>query len=125
MRGAKRLDSGYFNIHNSCQDTYSSKKRRNQQRAAEFRTSQENKRVIKLIDARGNTTIIKQKGRMGITKHVNIISALEKRVLRYHNKDHHKEDSDDRLYHEAVDETGTIDTTTLSDIDADKTGEQK
>jgi len=62
---------------------------------------------------------------MGITKHVNIISALEKRAMRYHNKDHHKEDSDDRLYDEAVDETGTIDTTKLLDTETDKTGEQK
>ena len=45
--------------------------------------------------------------------------------MRYHNKDHHKEDSEDRLYDEAVDETGTIDTTTLLDTEADKIGEQK
>ena len=62
---------------------------------------------------------------MGITKHVNIISALKKRAMRYHNKDHHKEDTDDRLYDEAVDETGTIDTTSLTDSDADTLGEQQ
>ena len=45
--------------------------------------------------------------------------------MRYHNKDHHKEDSDDRLYDEAVDKTGTIDTTTLIDTEADKIGEQR
>ena len=62
---------------------------------------------------------------MGITKHVNIVSALEKRAMRYHNKDHHKEDSNNRLYDEAVDKTGTIDTTTLLDTETDKIGEQK
>ena len=62
---------------------------------------------------------------MGVTKHANIISALEKRAMRYHNKDHHKDDSDNRLYDESVDKTGTIDTTKLLDTETDKIGEQK
>ena len=44
-------------------------------RASEFRTSQETTRVIKLIDAQGNKKIIKQQGRMGITRHVNMSSS--------------------------------------------------
>ena len=45
--------------------------------------------------------------------------------MRYHNKDHYNEDTDDRLYDEAVDEASTIDTTSLIDPDADKLREQK
>ena len=62
---------------------------------------------------------------MGLIKHAKISSALEKRVMRYHNKIQHSEDLDKILYDEAVDETGTIDTTMLTDTDANKTGEQK
>ena len=62
---------------------------------------------------------------MGLTKHVNIISALKKRAMRYHNKDQHNEDPDEILYDAAVDETGTIDTTSLIDSDADTRGEQQ
>ena len=56
---------------------------------------------------------------MGLIKHVNILAALETRALRYHNKGHAKADQDKILYDEAMDETGTINTTELSYFDAD------
>ena len=61
---------------------------------------------------------------MGLTKHVNILAALEMRALQYHNKGDAKADQDEILYDEAMDETGTIDTAELSDFDADALGEQ-
>ena len=61
---------------------------------------------------------------MGLIKHVNILTALEMRALRYQNKGHAKSDQDKILYDEAMDETGTIDTAELSDFDADALGEQ-
>ena len=112
-------------MHNSYENSYSSKKRRNQQRAFEFRTQRETTRVIKLIDARGNKKTIRQQGRMGLTTHANIISALEKRAMRYHNKVQYREDPDVILYDAAVDETGTIDTASLTDSDAETLGEQQ
>ena len=45
--------------------------------------------------------------------------------MRYHNKDHYNEYMDDSLYDEAVDDTGTIDTTSLIDPHSDKIGEEK
>ena len=62
---------------------------------------------------------------MGLTKHANIISALEKRAMRYHNKVQHSEDSDEILYDAAVDETGTIDTVSLTDSYAEALEEQQ
>ena len=56
---------------------------------------------------------------MGLTKHASILAALEMRALRYQYKGHTKADQDEILYDEAVDETGTIDTSELSDSDAD------
>ena len=61
---------------------------------------------------------------MGLTKHVNILAALEMRALRCHNKGHAKADQENILYDEAMDKTGTIDTAELSDFDADAFGEQ-
>ena len=79
-----------------------------------FRTRQETSRVTKLLDAHGNKRVIRQHGKMGLTKHFNILSVLEMRDLRDHNKGHPKADQDEILYNEAMDETGTIDTAELS-----------
>ena len=65
-----------------------------------------------------------QHGKIGLTKHVNILAALEMRSLRYHNKGHAKVDQDKILYDEAMDETGTIDTAEISEFDADALGGQ-
>ena len=46
------------------------------------------------------------------------------RALRYHNKGHAKADQDEILYDEGMDKTGNIDTSELSDLDADAFGEQ-
>ena len=68
--------------------------------------------------------MIRQHGKIGLIKHVNILAALKMRALRYHNKGHAKADQDKILYDEAMDKTGTIDTAELSDFDADALGEQ-
>ena len=68
--------------------------------------------------------MIRKHGKMGLIKHVNILSALEMRALRYHNKLHAKADQDEMLNDETMDNTGTIDTAELSDFDADALGEQ-
>ena len=61
---------------------------------------------------------------MGLIKHVNILAALEMRALRYHNKGHVKADTDKILHDEAMEKTGTIHTSGLSDFDADALGDQ-
>ena len=76
-------------------------------------------RVIKLIDAAGNRQYVRKKGRMGITRHTRVMSALEKRALRYRRKGQDKQDQDEVLYNAAVDETGTVSTQGLTDSDDD------
>ena len=44
---------------------------------------------------------------------------LEKRALRYRWKFHNKQDADDVLYDQALDETGTVSTATLFDSEDD------
>ena len=68
--------------------------------------------------------MIRQHGKMGLIKHVNILTALEMRALRYHNKGHTKSDQDKIMYDEAMDENGTIDTADISDFDSDTLGEK-
>ena len=92
-----------------------SRGRQDQQRAARFRTRQETSHVIRLVDEYGNQRFVCQQGRMGITKHQTVLSALEKRALRYRKKGHKQADMDEILYENALDETGTVSTAALSE----------
>ena len=77
-----------------------------------------------MLDVHGNKRVIRQQGKLGLAKHVNILSALEKRALRFNNRGKTCKDQDDVLYEEALDETGTVETADLSDSDANSLGEQ-
>jgi hypothetical protein len=59
---------------------------------------------------------------MGTTKHITVLSALEKRALRYRRNGKYQVDKDDILYENALDETGTVETAALTDSDADSLG---
>ena len=130
-RGAKRQESRSNNIHNSRKGNnnhntskrkWGSKQRRDQQRAATFRTRQETTKVIRLLDAYGSKRVIRQQGKMGLTKHVRVLTALELRALWYRNKEHTQIDQDQVLYDKALDETGIMDTANLADFDAESMG---
>ena len=97
MRGAERTNSRTTYTHNSYETKGSPQQRRDQQRVSVFRTRQETSRVTKILDAHGNKRVIRQHGKMGIIKHVNILAVLEMRALRYHNKGHAKADQDKML----------------------------
>ena len=56
---------------------------------------------------------------MSRAKHSRVLSALEKRALRFRNKDHNQADQDEVLFNEAIDETGTVSTVGLTDLDDD------
>ena len=55
---------------------------------------------------------------MSITRHNSVLSALEKRAIRYRNKGQ-QPDYDAQLYCDALDETGTVSTAILTDTDED------
>ena len=48
-----------------------------------------------------------------------MLSALERRAVRFRNKDHKQVDPDEVLFNEAIDETGTVSTVGLTDLDDD------
>lgn len=58
-------------------------------------------------------------GRLQLTQHNSIMSALEKRALRFRRKGQLIDTLDEALYNEAVDETGTVDTRGLTAEDDD------
>ena len=56
---------------------------------------------------------------MNITKHINVLTALEKRALQYRKKGQVKLDMDEVLYNNTVDETGTVSTESLINPNAE------
>ena len=88
MKGAEQKNSRTIYTNNSYKKKGSPQQIRYQQRASVFKTRQETLRVTKLLDAHGNKWVIRQHGKMGLIKHVNILAALEMRVLRYYYKVH-------------------------------------
>ena len=61
---------------------------------------------------------------MRLTKHTNILTALEMKAPRYRDKSKGEVDRDEILYNEAIDGTGTVATAELSDSDEDPWGER-
>ena len=76
---------------------------------------------MKLIDALGNAQYVRKAGRMTLTKHASILSALEKRAERYRRGVHNIISKDEALYREAIalDETETVVTSSMTDSDDD------
>ena len=75
---------------------------RTQQRTSSFRKRSEVCRTINLIDEYGNEQYIRKRGRLNITKHKNVLSALEMRALRYRRK-LTEDDRDETLFNNALD----------------------
>jgi hypothetical protein len=89
---------------------------RNQARAAVHRSRLEVSSTIKLIDLRGNESIVQQQGRLNRTKHAKILSILEKRALRYKEKSGQLQQKENEI--NEIDETGTVATDGLTDDDS-------
>jgi len=63
---------------------------------------------IQLIDEYGTRRYIKQRGRLGVTLHQNVLTVLEHRALRYQSSKSYKELEDECLMDEVIDEMGTV-----------------
>ncbi len=59
---------------------------------------------------------------MGVTRHSKVLSVLEKRSLSYCRKGHEEFDKDKALFNEALDETLTVLTASLTDSDDESLG---
>ena len=84
--------------------------RRVKLQAVIFRTQNETTNVIKLVDEYGNNEFVRRHGRMNLTNHINVLTALEKQALRYRKKGQGQLDTDEVLYNYAVNETVTFST---------------
>ena len=56
---------------------------------------------------------------MNLTKHINVLTALEKRALQYRKKVQVKLDMDEVLYNNSVDGTVTVSTESLINPDSE------
>ena len=72
-----------------------------------------------MVDEYGNNEFDRQHGKMNLTKHTNVLSALENWALRYRKKVQVQLDTDEVLYNDDVDETGTVSTASLMKPDAE------
>ena len=72
-----------------------------------------------MIDTEGNKEFVRQQGRLGETRHSQVLGALEQQALRYHRKGQAQVDKDKVLYREAIDETGTVPLEGLMDTKED------
>jgi hypothetical protein len=73
-----------------------------------------------LIDEYGTRRYIKQRGRLEVTRHQNVVTALELRAQRYQNSKSYEELEDERLMDEAIDETGTVPRLQTGDEEANR-----
>ena len=73
--------------------------------------------MIKIIDAQGNTNYVRQHGRISLTKHSRVMSALEKRALWYRRKGQEVVDKDEALSKEDIGVAGTVLTEGLTESD--------
>ena len=95
--------------HRGYNKTNKTKGKRNQRRATKFRTRSETTRQIKLINFYGNIKYIRQQqGKLNITRHHSVLDALAKRALRFRRDGQVVIDPDEKLFEEAIDETGTV-----------------
>ena len=59
---------------------------------------------------------------MGVTRHTKVLSDLEKRALVYRRKGQKEVDQDEALFNEALNETLTVSTLSLTDSDDESLG---
>jgi hypothetical protein len=84
------------------------KRWRDQQRACKFRNLCDSTQRINLIDKYGTCQYIKHRGRLNVTQHQQVLTALEQRATQYQTSWTYEEMKDEQLLDEAIDETGTI-----------------
>jgi hypothetical protein len=95
-------------LSGECEVAGSVRCQQNQQRACHFRNLCETTHRIQLINKFGTWRYIKQRGRLNVTQHQSVLTALEQRARRYHESQSYKELEDEQLFHEAIDETGMV-----------------
>jgi hypothetical protein len=95
-------------LSGECEVAGSVRRRWNQQRACCFWNLCETTRRIQLIDEFGTRQYIKQRGRLNVTLHQSVLTALEQQARRYQESQSYEELEDEQLFDEAIDETGTV-----------------
>ena len=72
-----------------------------------------------MVDEYGNNEFFRRHRQMNLTKHINVLTAMEKRAQQYRKKGQVQLDTDEVPYNNAVDETGTVSAASLINPDAE------
>ena len=84
-----------------------------------WRNKCETVRKIKLIDVLGGRRTIRKRGRLNVTKHDQVISALKNRRFSSQDRLNREDIQDQALFDAAIDETRTVTTVGESDSDSE------
>ena len=76
---------------------------------------------MKLIDAYGAARYVKTKGKLNVTKHSKILTALERRALRFEQRKNYEDERDEELFESLLNDDATVSTVceSLSDSDGE------
>jgi hypothetical protein len=88
-----------------------SRGRHNRSQAIKFHRGNEIRQVIRLVDVNGNTRTVRQQGRMNTTNHSSVLDALSAHASRFDRS--RRGDMDNARPIWSIDETGTLDVSTL------------
>ena len=73
-----------------------------------------------MIDAYGNAKYVKQRGALNVTKHQSVLTALEKRAVRFQNSKSYEDVRDQELIDSLLKEDETVATADESLSDSDE-----
>ena len=65
---------------------------------------------MKLIDAYGTARYVKTKGKLNVTKHNKVLTALERRALRFEQKQNDEDERDKELFELLLNDDATVST---------------
>ena len=74
---------------------------------------------MKLIDAYGTARYVKTKGKLNVTKHNKVLTALERRALRFDQRQSYEDEQDKELFESLLNDDATVSTACQSLSDSD------
>ncbi len=80
----------------------------NHQHASCFRNLCETTCRIQLINEFGTWQYIQKQGRLNVTQHLSVLTALEQQAHRYQESQSYEELEDEQLLDDTINETGTV-----------------
>ena len=107
-------------LSGQCKRSGGARRKRSQARAGHFRNRRETERKVKLIDAYGTVRYVKTREKLNITKHNKVLTALERRALRFDQRQSYEDERDKELFESLLNDDATVSTACESLLDSDE-----